>query len=66
MDKNTGEAYVRITDDILQEVIYCNSSAKIKNINETIQKEHDALIRDKDHELMLSEGSRVDVKLISY
>src|SRR5665647_1750872 len=47
---------VRITDEILQEVLSHNTSAKMKNIIETIQKEQDVIIRDKDHELLIVQG----------
>ncbi|MDR3540284.1 MAG: AAA family ATPase [Desulfosporosinus sp.] len=47
---------VRITDDILQEVLSHNTSAKMKNIIETIQKEQDIIIRDRDHELLIVQG----------
>ena len=47
---------VRITDDILQEVLSRNTSAKMKNIIETIQKEQDVIIRDRDHELLIVQG----------
>jgi Superfamily I DNA and RNA helicases len=47
---------VRITDEILQEVLSHNTSAKIKNIIETIQKEQDLIIRDQDHELLIVQG----------
>lgn len=47
---------VRITDEILQEVLSHNTSAKMKNIIETIQKEQDIIIRDRDHELLIVQG----------
>jgi len=47
---------VRITDEILQEVLSHNTSAKMKNIIETIQKEQDVIIRDKVHELLIVQG----------
>ena len=50
------ECSVRITDDILQEVLSHNTSAKMKNIIETIQKEQDVIIRDKDHGLLIVQG----------
>jgi DNA helicase-2/ATP-dependent DNA helicase PcrA len=46
---------VRITDEILQEVL-SHTSAKMKNIIETIQKEQDVIIRDRDHELLIVQG----------
>ncbi|WP_088189685.1 UvrD-helicase domain-containing protein [Desulfosporosinus sp. FKA] len=48
---------VRITDEILQEVLSQNTSAKMKNIIETIQKEQDIIIRDRDHELLIVQGT---------
>ncbi|MDP4159757.1 MAG: 3'-5' exonuclease [Bacillota bacterium] len=47
---------VRITDEILQEVLSHNTSAKMKNIIETIQKEQDVIIRDRNHELLIVQG----------
>jgi len=47
---------VRITDEILQGVLSHNTSAKMKNIIETIQKEQDVIIRDKEHELLIVQG----------
>ena len=47
---------VRITDEILQEVLSHNTSAKMRNIIETIQKEQDVIIRDRDHELLIVQG----------
>jgi len=47
---------VRITDEILQEVLSHNTSAKMKNIIETIQKEQDVIIRDREHELLIVQG----------
>ncbi|ODA40209.1 3'-5' exonuclease [Desulfosporosinus sp. BG] len=47
---------VRITDEILQEVLSHNTSAKMKNIIETIQKEQDVIIRDRDHDLLIVQG----------
>jgi len=47
---------VRITDQLLQEVLGHNTSAKMKNIIETIQKEQDVIIRDREHELLIVQG----------
>lgn len=47
---------VRITDEILQEVLSHNTSAKMRNIVETIQKEQDVIIRDTDNELLIVQG----------
>lgn len=48
---------VTINDEILQEVLSKNSSAKMKNIVETIQKEQDEIIRDTDNELLVVQGA---------
>jgi len=50
------DSSVRITDDILQEVLSHNSSSKMRNIVETIQKEQDQIIRDTEHELLIVQG----------
>ena len=47
---------VRITDEILQEVLSHNTSTKMRNIVETIQKEQDTIIRDMDNELLIVQG----------
>ncbi|MCX7747979.1 MAG: AAA family ATPase [Clostridia bacterium] len=47
---------VKIDDEMLQEVLRKNSSAKMKNIVETIQREQDTIIRDMDHELLIVQG----------
>lgn len=50
------DSNIRITDEILQEVLSRNSSAKMKNIVETIQKEQDDIIRDTKNELLIVQG----------
>ncbi|KJS16947.1 MAG: ATP-dependent DNA helicase [Peptococcaceae bacterium BRH_c4b] len=47
---------IRINDEKLQEVLGNNSSAKMRNIVETIQKEQDAIIRDTENELLMVQG----------
>lgn len=47
---------VRITDEMLQEVLSRNASVKMRNIVETIQKEQDVVIRDREHELLMVQG----------
>ncbi len=47
---------IRINDEILQDVLSRNSSAKMRNIVETIQKEQDIIIRDTDHEFLVVQG----------
>jgi len=47
---------VRITDDILQEILAGNSSPQMRNIVETIQKEQDVIIRDTENQLLLVQG----------
>lgn len=50
------DSSIRINDEILQEVLSCNSSAKMKSIVETIQKEQDIIIRDVENELLIVQG----------
>lgn len=50
------DSSLRINDEILQEVLGRNTSAKMRNIVETIQKEQDLIIRDTDNQLMLVQG----------
>lgn len=47
---------VRISDEMLQEVLSRNSSAKMRNIVETIQKEQNVIIRDTGNELLIVQG----------
>lgn len=47
---------VKIDDEMLQEVLCRNSSAKMRNIVETIQREQDIIIRDTDSELLIVQG----------
>jgi len=48
---------ITINDEILQEILSRNSSPKMRNIVETIQKEQDLIIRDTDNELLIVQGS---------
>jgi DNA helicase II / ATP-dependent DNA helicase PcrA len=50
------DSSIRINDEILQEVLGRNSSAKMKSIVETIQKEQDLIIRDTESELLIVQG----------
>jgi DNA helicase-2/ATP-dependent DNA helicase PcrA len=50
------DSSIRINDEILQEVLSRNSSAKMKSIVETIQKEQDLIIRDTENELLIVQG----------
>lgn len=50
------DSSIRINDDILQEVLSHNSSSKMKNIVQTIQKEQDIIIRDIENELLIVQG----------
>lgn len=50
------DSSIRITDDILQEVLSRNSSSKMKHIVETIQKEQDIIIRDTENEILIVQG----------
>lgn len=47
---------IAINDEMLQEVLGRNSSPRMRNIVETIQKEQDAVIRDTDSELLIVQG----------
>ena len=47
---------VKIDDEVLQEVLYKNSSDKMRNIVETIQRDQDIIIRDTDNELLIVQG----------
>lgn len=47
---------VRISDEVLQETLSRNSSPKMRNIVETIQKEQNIIIRDTDNELLIVQG----------
>lgn len=47
---------ININDEILQEVLIRNSTAKMRNIVETIQKEQDLIIRDNENELLIVQG----------
>lgn len=50
------DSSLTINDDILQEVLSRNSSSKMKNIVQTIQKEQDIIIRDTENELLIVQG----------
>lgn len=50
------DSNVTINDEMLQEVLSHNSSAKMKNIVQTIQKEQDIIIRDTENELLIVQG----------
>lgn len=47
---------LNITDELLQEALSHNTTAKMKNIVETIQREQDAIIRDLDNEVLIVQG----------
>lgn len=47
---------IKIDDEMLQEVLSHNASAKMRNIVETIQREQDIIIRDTDSELLIVQG----------
>lgn len=47
---------ITINDDMLQEALSRNSSTKMKNIVETIQREQDIIIRDMENELLIVQG----------
>ncbi|MDF2612429.1 MAG: ATP-dependent helicase replicase [Clostridia bacterium] len=50
------DSSVAITDEILQQALGQNASSHMKNIVETIQKEQDQIIRDKDNDLLIVQG----------
>lgn len=45
-----------ITDELLQQALGKNASSHMKNIVETIQKEQDQIIRDKENDLLIVQG----------
>lgn len=47
---------IRITDEILQDILSRNSSPKMRSIVETIQREQDIIIRDTDNQLLIVQG----------
>lgn len=47
---------IKINDEILQEILSRNSSPKMRNIVETIQKEQDIIIRDTENDLLIVQG----------
>ncbi len=47
---------IQINDEMLQRVLGRNSSIKMRNIVETIQREQDIIIRDIDNELLIVQG----------
>ncbi|QGU94219.1 AAA family ATPase [Clostridium bovifaecis] len=47
---------VKINDEILQEVLSANSSPKMRNIVQTIQRDQDVIIRDVENELLIVQG----------
>lgn len=50
------DSSIRITDEILAEILSRNSSPQMRNIVETIQKEQDLIIRDTANELLIVQG----------
>ncbi|MBC9784072.1 ATP-binding domain-containing protein [Heliobacterium chlorum] len=47
---------ILINDEFLQDILSQNASAKMKNIVETIQKEQDTIIRDRENDLLIVQG----------
>lgn len=47
---------IRINDEILQEILGRNTTAHMRTIVETIQKEQDIIIRDTAHDLLIVQG----------
>ena len=50
------DSNLNIVDDLLQEVLGSESSDKMKNIVDTIQKEQNEIIRDVAHKNLIVEG----------
>lgn len=50
------DSNVQINDSILQEILSKNSSDKMKNIVQTIQKDQNLIIRDTENELLIVQG----------
>ncbi len=50
------DSSMTIIDDILKQALSQNSSAKMKSIVETIQKEQDIIIRDIENDLLIVQG----------
>lgn len=50
------DSSVTIMDELLQQALGQNASSHMKNIVETIQKEQDQIIRDKDNDLLIVQG----------
>jgi len=50
------DSSVQINDSILQEILSKNSSDKMKNIVQTIQKDQNLIIRDTENELLIVQG----------
>ncbi len=50
------DSSVAITDEILQQALGQNASNHMKDIVETIQKEQDQIIRDKESDLLIVQG----------
>ena len=47
---------ITITDELLQQALGKNTSSKMKNIVETIQKEQDQVIRNRENDLLIVQG----------
>ncbi|MCD2348014.1 HelD family protein [Clostridium guangxiense] len=50
------DSSLQIKDSMLQEILSKNSSDKMKNIVQTIQKDQDVIIRDTENELLIVQG----------
>lgn len=51
------DSSITIMDDMLKQALSQNSSAKMKNIVETIQREQDIIIRDIENDLLIVQGA---------
>lgn len=47
---------ITITDELLQQALGKNTTSKMKNIVETIQKEQDQVIRNRENDLLIVQG----------
>jgi len=54
--KYYADCNTQINDEMLLHVLSQNTSSKMRNIVETIQKEQDAIIRDVENELVIVQG----------
>ncbi len=51
------DSNLRITDELLQEILGQNLSPQMRSIVESIQQEQDQIIRDTDHDVLIVQGT---------